>query len=269
MAGNRSGARILDRASIGQGGRGSCFSVTDQPPKSIEALAQFFRVNERTIKRWRAKAAPLHSVEEMSKWMLTQKRIPAGAVARMGELTGKAPDGTTPRNAAWLKFKAEHPEPKSLVQQTELFAAFFKLQLDDALDRGHKGDQKFFSEQFFDASNSIRQQKLAADKLGIEEGQLFTKEQLQRVFRAWTFWAMRGADDILAECCPRSLDLKTVPQARAIWEPAILSQRFVKPFAKASRVESESSLSPWMVETMKDAVDDFIENGAKEFEEST
>ncbi len=243
--------------------------MIERPPKSVEGRAAYYRVNERTIKRWNAKAAPLHSVEEMAKWALTQKKLPQGFQARMRELTGSngTPAEAKP-NESWEKFKTTNAGKPGLIPQMERFAAFFHEQLEAAFERSDKTDQKFYSELFFDASNSIRQQKLAADKLGIEEGQLFTKAQLARVIHALAFWSMRTVDADLADLCPKLPGLKSVAEVRAILEPALLSARFVKPFARAARVESESSLSGWMVETIKDAVDDYIENGAAEFDQA-
>lgn len=245
--------------------------MIERPPKSVEGRAAYYRVNERTIKRWNAKAAPLHSVEEMAKWSLTQKKLPQGFLARMRELTGSngTPAEAKP-NESWEKFKTTNAGKPGLIPQMERFAAFFHEQLEAAFERSDKTDQKFYSELFFDASNSIRQQKLAADKLGIEEGQLFTKAQLARFIRAFAFWSMRGNDAVIAELCPKMVaGFKSVSDARDALEPLVLSERFVKPFAKAARVVSESSLSGWMVETIKDAIDDYIEDGAAEFDKAS
>src|ERR1041384_1189545 len=115
--------------------------MTEHPPKSVEALAQFYRVNERTIKRWRSKAAPLHDVAEMAKWALTQKRLPMGFQVRMRELTGEAPLPNERKKTIeeWEKQKAARPKDKggegrtSSIEHTEEFLAYFKTELDAAI----------------------------------------------------------------------------------------------------------------------------------------
>jgi hypothetical protein len=249
-----------------------------------EDWAAFWRVTQRSIQKWIAahkegKMPMVSDVPAMLAWELNAKlqsqafrarcaEIRAGGAAVSGPANTVAPKAPA---ADWEKFKSategKRFDPKKIIAQMEEFAGFFHYMLEQANVAGDQAKQRFYSDLFFDAANSIRQQKLAADKLGIEEGNLFSKDQLAKIIRAWAFWSFRGIDAELADLCPKLPGLKSVAQARAILEPVLLSVRFVKPFARAARVESESSLAPWIVETIADAVDDFIEEGAAAFKE--
>lgn len=254
---------------------------------SSELWAEFWRVSQRAIQKWVAShkdgAMPhVSDIPGMLAWELTAKKQSQAFRARCAEIRVGGGTVTGPSAAQaeepkkpdldWQEFRATMgSRPKKefslLIQQMEEFAAFYHYKLERAHELGDKGDQRFFNDLFIETSNAIRQQKLAADKLGIEEGQLFTKAQLEKFIRAFVFWSMRAIDaDLAADPCKALLNLKSVEQVRAVREPRLLADRFVKPFARAARIESDSALSPWMVETVKDAVDDFIENGAKEFE---
>lgn len=235
---------------------------------------------------------PLASdVPAMLKWELSAKRAPEKFSARCAELRAKNhrsvlsssapadPDSPPPvRHSAdpeWDEFRrsiAASGGPKdhaSQIRDLEVFRDGYAFKLERAIERGDEADVKHWNTLLIDTSNAIRQAKLAADKLGIDEGELFPKADLARVIRAFAFWAMRAIDADLADLCPRLTGLAYVEEVRAILEPALLSNRFVKPFARAARVDSESSLAPWMVETLRDAVDDYIEKGSSAFDAAT
>lgn len=246
--------------------------------------ADFWRVSQRVIQKWvgvhKAGGMPhVSNVKEMLEWELTAKKQSQSFRARCAEIRAGAgsvigPAAPEPKkpDLDWQQFRATmSSRPKKefnlLIQQMEEFAAFYHYKLERAHEMGERGDQRLYNDLFIETSNAIRQQKLAADKLGIEEGQLFTKAQLDKFIRAFVFWSMRAIDaELAADPCKALLNLKSVEQVRAVREPRMLADRFVKPFARAARVESDSALSPWMVETVKDAVDDFIEGGSAEFE---
>lgn len=255
-------------------------TVATKSDGETKRWSEFWHVTQRTVQRWgaaheRGEMPHYSNVPEILAWRHRAHKPPPEFMARCDEIEKNGIEAPPAKpqpepDLDWQTFKKQankRLDHAQIIAQMEEFAAFYQYKLERANDKGDKAEQSFYSGLFFDAANSIRQQKLAADKLGIEEGQLFTKAQLARFIRAFAFWSMRGVDGVLAEVCPKMPGVKSVNDGRNLLEPVLLSERFVKPFAKAARVESESALSGWMVETVKDAVDDYIENGAKEFEE--
>lgn len=236
----------------------------------------------RGIYRWEqahreGKMPHFSDVPAMLVWVLTARGLTEetkarAAAIRSGEyVIPEMPEPPPPPEptAAWTKFK-EARQKKGHAEQLgdlEAFRDFYASKLGEAIDLNQISEIKLYNELLLDTANSIRQQKLAADKLGIEEGRLYTKEQLRAIIRAWAFWAMRGVDTDLPDLCKNVVGVKSVDEARRITEPILLSARFLKPFAKAARVDGESELAPWIVAEMREAVDDYLENGAEKFQE--
>ena len=80
---------------------------------------------------------------------------------------------------------------------------------------------------------------------------------------------MHEIDAMLTELTPKLAALApgiTAPQVRAVLEPAALDARMLRPFAHACKIASPLSLPGWTVAVARDAVDDFLENGAALFD---
>jgi hypothetical protein len=249
--------------------------------KTLEEYALEFRCSTRTVKRYRARGAPLHDKDKMIAWAKTQaKQAISDAtweVLREHEkkMLGQQPEQPQPDKKVikrdWTAFKAdlatEGPrDHQAQMRDLESLLEYYRKRVEDAIATEQDTEVKFWNELYLDAFNTLRQQKLAADKLGLEEGQLFSKDQLEKILRALAYWSMRSIETDIPELRKQVIGLTDERQAHDILDSFLLSNRFLKPFAKASRIESESTLAPWIAETMKDAVDDYIENGVAEFD---
>lgn len=213
----------------------------------------------------------------MIRWALLPGRKPAGFLAKVAELRAAAehasPGGArnTLADPDWDEFERQFPDSPEedhaeQIKTLERRLAFFDFKLQKAIRIHAQDDIKFYSEQVIKFSNAVRQQKLMADKLGLEKGDLLARSQAELYFRAWAFWAMRAVDASLNDLSPRLVSLTFPEEVRAVLEPSLLNNRFLIPFVLATKVESGVSLPEWALDCVRDAVDDYIEHGAASFE---
>lgn len=237
-------------------------SAEAKPPESIGDLAAFYRVSLATIKRWRAKSAPLHSVQEMKAWAGRQNQLPKGFVVRIGELT--KPEKASNRD--WEDFLREHPSDASpdqvkQIQNLERHLHFADFALQKARARDDAAYIKVYTDDLFRFSKAIKEQKALADRLGLESGELLPKREAERIIASWCYWSMVAIDAVLPTLCKRLVGQTGPAAIRDILEPALLRAKFLEPFQQAKRVAAGNNLPPWFVEAMVGSVDDYLQSG--------
>jgi hypothetical protein len=242
-------------------------SEATRPNKEI---AEFWNVTDRTVKTWRAKGAPVEDDDGMAKWLRAHPAcITDGVRKRLRDFTSLSsvdPDWEEFQKAAIEQTDDDPKKAMAMIAKARSFAAF-KFEKASAVN--DQDGIKFYADLLAKLEGTLHDAQLRAKKLGIDQGELVPRSEVERILRAWAFWSMRSVDADLADLCPKLTGLAQVNDARAVLEPALLSARFLKPFVRASRISSPAAVPGWMVAIVQDAVDDYIEDGAREFEAAT
>ena len=236
-------------------------------------LSDIWGLTERRVIELR-KDAPLDDLAAMKEWnvanpdalstKLKTRLADLLAISERGGGTGIDPD--------WEEFQRTtagdvDDDPKKAMAAVARARAFAAFKFDKAAKENNRDDLKFFADLVAKLDSTLHDQQLRAKKLGIDAGDLVPRSEVERIARAWVFWAMRAVDADLAELCPKLTGLAQVNDVRGVLEPALLSNRFLKPFARAARIASPSAVPDWLVAILRDACDDYIENGAEEFKD--
>lgn len=230
--------------------------------------AKFWGVTQRTIQRWLKKSVPVDDVESMKVWARTQKRLPVGFQKKLAELRVAAPMDADPD---WDEFEhqlAEHGETGGEENEARLerYRDFFAFKLNKAIRAGQQDEIKYWEARFVTQEKAIRESKLLAEKLGLDNGETLRKHT-EAFVRALAFWSMRTTDDLIEYLAPRLVGLTFPEEVRSVIEPILLDARFVGPLARASQVEGEAGLPDWVPGEIKRAVGNYIEDGERAFEE--
>lgn len=250
------------------------------PNSESQQIADFWGVPLRTANKWRAANKPVGDPIAMARLFLSQKTAPSSAKNKarsllremMGIENGGGQNGhKKPELIAdpdWAEFelttKGNYEDEK--YGQLARFRDFAIFKLEKSHKMGDESGVRGFGDQHIRYEQAIRQNKLADLRLGIDEGLLVPKAEFERLLRALVYWLMRCTDAHLPELCPRLMGKTTMEEVRAQLEPALLSVRFLQPLARATAVRAGVSLPEWAVGCLKDSVDDYIEDGAAEFE---
>ncbi len=256
----------------------------------VAELAKQWCVSIKTIERWRADAAAaqmpnLDDTEGMLRWALGRKgpapflrrcaqlradgkSLPFGSTEVRGAGNGYTPDTTHEElKGDWLAFTKEHSattrNQAAQIQTLERELHFVTFALSRARERGDEAAQRKYSDEMIKFSKAVKEQKLLADKLGVESGDLIAKSEVVRIIAAHAYWTMRGTDVALDALARRLVNLQFPKDARAVLEPELLSIRFVQAYAQAVRTPAGNALPGWVRDAIRETVDNYIEGGVE------
>lgn len=256
-----------------------------RPPKSIGGLAVHWRVGEATIKRWRAKGAPLHDDRAAAQWVLSQRNMTPAAAARARQLMGDAPADTpgasppTPRytQSEWdalvkqAELEADRNPQASLVSLKRA-SAVARFLYERAAMADNRADMKFYREELMTFEGLLHDALLRAKKLNLDAGELLPRAEVERIIFALGFWLMRCVDlqlDVLtSRLRTLSAELPAEP-VRTVLEAELLNLRVLEPMARAAKIAAGVSLPEWVVAKMRQTCGDYLENGEAAFVEIT
>ncbi len=253
-----------------------------QPPKLTRDLAVYWRVTERTIARWRAKGAPLHDIAGMLEWSRDREKLPRAFIDRIAYLTGapeddgdKRPDteearpldGSPDPNWAEFEKQARGDDPKLAMEKIARARDYAAFRFEKAAAKSDRSGMKFYGDLLAKMESVLHDAQLRAKKLGLDEGQLLPRGEVERIAWALAYWALRAVDLNLDALSVRfeKLGLSSAA-AREVLEPELLSDRFLVPFARAAKIQGGTELPEWLVAKMREACGDFLEKGEAEFD---
>lgn len=242
------------------------------PPTELDEQATYWRVNPKTLWRWRQKDVPLHDLAALQDWAVRQRKLPVGFLARLADLRGdrgketakdEPPAGESAKD--WEEFLAqagtrqgdESDSKASMVALTRArdFAAFM---FEKSAKANGKADMKFYTDLIAKMEGVIHDAQLRAKRLGIDSGELYPRAEHERVVTAWAYHAMRCIDKALPALCRKCIGLESAAAAREVLEPALLSEAYVVPFAHAVTVATGNKMPEWFAEAMTSAVANFV-----------
>lgn len=250
------------------------------PGKTIGGQAVFWGISERTAKSERVKGTPLHSVDDTREWAKT-RRVPNAVRQRLadvgaGESAGSAQPGAPDPRQQWEEFerqakKAEGAPRESLaaMMQARDFAAF---RFTEAAKKNDKADMKFFADVLSTFDGVIHDAQLRAKKLGIDQGELLPRPEVERIILAIGYWMLRSTyqhlDALEAQLRRLAPELDGGPLRNAL-EGELLSVRFLEPFVRASKIQNGVAVPEWVVAKLRETCGDFLSGGERLFDTFT
>ncbi|MCH8328475.1 MAG: hypothetical protein IID15_08155 [Candidatus Marinimicrobia bacterium] len=245
-------------------------------------IATYWGVTIRTAQRWIRNGLPVRHPVLMAKHIITQRRCaPKARTRAQAILAAELSPSPKPADPADPADLSTDPAPDPPVEDPEYLAwasgktgkspnleelrNYYAYKLGPATRTGSQIDIKFWTDLLIKIDESLRRDKLLAEKLGIDQGQILPRNVVERYLHTLAFWLMRGVDQLLRELPPKLLNITYAEEAYHLLEPPLLDARFLAPLARAAANPSGISLPTWFITTLTDAVDDYIEHGAKNF----
>lgn len=247
-------------------------------------------MDRRTVQRWLKAGLPVARPPEMAQFILAMKRPADGPRSKAEEmLLQEHRDRGNPEkekkrlpanNEAAPATEAEPPKRPDPLSKEEIDSADVDLEraskitfirLDRAINEGDQSSIRFWNGEFIRLQKAIREEQSHARKMGVDEGQLLSKGEVCRLVWALGFWLCRGIDQDLFALAPKLLNLSFEEEAHAVLDRFFMRARFLAPLTKATTCPSGVTLPVWLVDTIREAVEDFYEPDGdeeeKEFEE--
>ena len=248
--------------------------------------AEFWRVDRRSVQRWLKAGLPVDNPAEMARFILAMKRPADGPRGKAEEILllerkgAAAPPPAKAKSAEAESLPANTPEPAPRpdpLSEEEIEGAAVDLEraskvtfirLSRAIDQGDQSSIRFWNGEFIRLQKAIREEQMHARKMGLDEGQLLSKGEVCRLMWALAFWLCRGVEQDVFALAPKLLSLTFEEEVHSVLDRFFMRKRFLGPLTKAVTCPSGVSLPAWLVDTLREAVDDFYEpDGDEEMRE--
>ena len=98
-------------------------------------------------------------------------------------------------------------------------------------------------------------------QLGIENGDLIGRVEVERLVRAWGARAALCLSRLRDQLAPALLDLSAEAQAAHVLEPALIIAGMLEPFARVERLAAGCGLPDWFLTALRTGVTDHVNPG--------
>lgn len=255
----------------------SALDALAQPDESsTKELAARWRLDLRAAQRMKAAGVPLHDDAAMVRWFIklppdTQRKLTPEFTRTIRAINAGDVSEGEGGDVEWQKFLQMvgdngTPDHRKQVRALETFRDGYAYKLSRANERGDQAQINFYNRLLVETSQAIKHEKLIALKLGIDEGDLYSASDVDRLGRAVAFWLMHGADmmitQISAALAASGIERETV--RRAI-DPLVLDARVLAPMVRACQVNAPIALPERFVDSFREALASIAEDGAGEF----
>jgi len=136
-------------------------------------------------------------------------------------------------------------------------------QIAEARPTGNQGLIASLMGQYKAIHASLVQNRVAQGRLGLETGEMISKEQFRKIINAFASRSALGISRMRDALAVKLVGLKTPNEAADVLEPAVILAGMLDPFAASANLASGVGLPEWVVETMVTAVGDHIGAGEK------
>lgn len=246
----------------------------------MKERAQFWCVELRTMQRLIQRGVPVDDVAGTIKWYsvlsaASQGKLTADFRRRLlelrVELEKKEPTGA-PQDPDYSAFKdhySETAQENANLRDLKRQRAFYLFKLEQAQKRNDSAAAYEATKQFTHFANVIHDAELRDQKLGRDIGNLYSGEEIDRIFRAIAYWQLRCIDETMSEMCAQvsaaSGGSLTRHDVKRVVEPLLLAARLLAPLTKATKINAGVQIPPRFVAAMKAATASVLEDGEKEF----
>jgi len=241
-------------------------------------VAKEWGVSIRSAQNWVKAGRPVESPLKMANQILADGLGSAKAKSRAHELLaqheglvpGKGREGDDSREAAAPLFdlgpglKIGDVDAEDVDLRSTAVWCLAKAKECAGMSPVDMGGFTYWHERYLKTEKAIRDGELHAKRMGLDEGQIITRQEFERLLFAMGFWMLRGVDVDLKGLAPKLVGITFVEEARGILDRYLMRNRFLAAFAQAVAMESGVSLPVWAVELLKAAVDAFWETDEKD-----
>ena len=223
-----------------------------------QAEAKFWDVTSETIRKWINAGHPVSDHKEMARVIMSFQRphLPSLAVAR------KVLEDE-PAQLSLVDFDSADLEDINNYQARAYFWAKYRSHE----EQGQLTLAEYYFKKYQEIGKTIRADEDHARKMGIDEGRIISREQLDSWIFAFAFHCVRGieadvkhmASEIKRRIELGDSDFDLENDTREQLDRFFMRRRFLTPFAKSVQDDSGVSLPKWVFEIIQNAVETFFE----------
>lgn len=240
-------------------------------------MAEFWGQTVRTVQRWVKKGWPVHDKVDTAKRILRQQKVKPELKMRAEQVLdrahrvesatyteGETHDGEEVSHTG-AAVSLPDPDVRMAGDSMEDLRDFYKAQLMAAVNKGQQGSISFYDDKLRRVQKDIRDDELHAQKMGLDKGEIVTRETVDRFAYALAFQLLQGINRSQKLLAPSLIGLGFVEEARNVLDDHLTHSLIVEPLAGACGVDYGGKLPEFFVEAVARAVQHFVENGASDF----
>tara|TARA_R110000850_G_scaffold200172_1_gene326363 strand:+ start:23 stop:709 length:687 start_codon:yes stop_codon:yes gene_type:complete len=207
--------------------------------KTHKHYAEEFGVREITFRGWLKKGAPYQNEAKMITWLNGLKT-------------------KSPEVRAWLKARGVKPTPKKAeaskpkhAKTAEDFRDHYQKELAIATDSNDQDQVKFWSELFLKQDESIRRSEIHAAKLGIDNGTVLPRAEVERILRAVFYASNACVQGQLTSICEQLVGYDNPGDMFHALKPAVVGGRLFSGLDKVMNTAGAPNVPGWVVDCIK------------------
>jgi len=150
----------------------------------------------------------------------------------------------------------ETGKKKSLEEMRDYYASNL-----DRATRAESVDResvKFWNDLLLKADESIRKSEAHAKKLGIDRGELLSREEVERIIKSMV-WAGNACCDKFAQQIAQKLSGKPPAEIYEILAPNLVSSSLFEAIKKVAKTPGDVNLPQWLIDCFLNEEDQYIE----------
>jgi hypothetical protein len=215
--------------------------------KTLGGRAQKYGCSIPTMKNWLSEGFPDDGGHADLEWLKTRTRLPAKTKA----LVAKHLKATQPKRPSKKRKKSEAKTAEEL--RDEYFA-----ELQTAKDAFDEEREKIALNAYLKIDKQIREAEAHAKKLGLDRGEMLSRDEVCRIVRASTYAGNACIEGTLEQISEKVSAMETPEQVYNFLKPIILGGRLFAGFSKVAKTPGEVNLPEWLCDIWQTSADDYL-----------
>ena len=207
--------------------------------KTHKHYAVEFGVSENVFRGWLKKGAPYQNKAKMITWL--------------NNLVRKSPEVKAYLKEAGVNLKPSKSKAakKTGAKTAEDFRDHYQRELEKATDSNDQDQVKFWSDLFLKQDESIRRSEAHAAKLGIDNGTVMPRAEVERVLRAIFYAGNANVQGVLTSICQQLVGYTDAGELYHALKPAIVGGRLFSGLDKVMTTRGAPNVPEWFVDCIK------------------
>ena len=213
--------------------------------KTQKQYAEDWGVVLATWNKWKESGAPVGNEKKLAHWLRPKQRLNKRTREKMAEVGIKTTTKAKRKKAtANIELKAKTAED---------FRDHYKSQLDKCIQDENVDpiEVKFWSELFLKQDESIRRSEIHAAKLGIDNGTVLPRAEVERILRAVFYAGNACTQGVLTSICEQLVGYDKPSDLFHALKPAVVGGRLFSGLDKVMNTQGAPSVPDWVVDCVK------------------
>lgn len=217
-----------------------------------------FKTSAASVHGWRRRGAPIPTRENQGSFDLIA--LARWLVENLGPGSKSKPIARKIVAAAEPKKKAtrKRAKKKSQTKTAEELRDDYFVELNDAKEAGDEEREKVALNAYLKIDKQIRDAEAHAKKLGIDKGDVLSKDECERIVRASCYAGNACVEGMLEQIAEKVSAMESPEQVYNFLKPVILGGRLFAGFSKVVKTPGAVNVPKWYAEAMQSAANDYL-----------